>query len=74
MSERNTNTPDNKNKEKKISQIQEEYTKFKAKKIKEAAKKGNYGKARREAMELKQYLGVNDNEMPIEDSLETFEG
>lgn len=56
-----------------INSVEESYVKHQARVIKQAAKKGNTGKARREAVRLKQYLGRRDNELPIEDELETFE-
>jgi hypothetical protein len=62
-----------KSEQKDLNTTDEDFVKFKKDEIKKAAKKGNYGKARREAMELHQYLGTSSNEMPIEDSLETFE-
>jgi hypothetical protein len=77
MSGENDESPDDmqidENDRARLNAVEESYVKHQAKIIKEAAKKGNTGKARREAMKLKQYLGTRDNEMPIEDELETFE-
>jgi len=56
----------------KLTTTDEAFVKHKKDKIKEAAKKGNRAKARREAIELLQYLGKGTNEMPIEGSLEEF--
>jgi len=77
MSEQNPNNgiidEQDENNERKVSAVERDYIMFKKDKIKEAAKKGNYAKARREAVELKQYLGTENNEMPIDDSVQTFE-
>lgn len=57
---------------KELNAVDEKFVKYKKDIIKEAAKNGNYPKARREALELHQYLGTGTDEIPIEDSLETF--
>lgn len=71
MSERNPSPEDRD--EPFIRANTEDYVRFKKDRIKEAAKKGNKNKARREAVELLQYLGVGDYEMPIERALDEVE-
>lgn len=81
MSERNPNNPsesqnvqDSSKKSKgSITTPEDKYVEFKKDQIKDAVKKGNAGKAKRHAIEMLQYLNKGDNEMPIEDSLETYE-
>lgn len=69
----NKKNKDSKASEEKVSGADEGYIIMKKNQIKEAVNKGNYGKARRHAVEIQQYLGNGDNEMPIEDQLEPLE-
>ena len=53
-----------------VNEVNRKYITFKAKKIKELAKKGNRAAASRHATELAQYMGWEDDERPIEDMLD----
>lgn len=57
----------------KLNERQKQYIIMKKNQIKEAVNKGNYGKARRHSVEIQQFLGNGNNEMPIEDGLEPLE-
>ena len=63
----------NKRSENKISPADENYVMHKKDQIKEAVRKGNDAKAQRHVVEIIQYLGKGDNEMPIEDGLDPLE-
>jgi hypothetical protein len=56
-----------------VNQITESALQAKKDQILDAVKKGNRGKARRHAVEIRQLLGHGTNELPIEDQLEELE-
>lgn len=62
-----------KSSERKTSTGEDKYIVMKKDQIKDAVNKGNYAKAKRHATEIRQYLGQNNSELPIDDVVETFE-
>lgn len=52
---------------------EDDFVTMKKDEILDAVKKGNRSKAGRHAVEIIQYLGIDDNELPIEDQLEELE-
>lgn len=57
----------------KTTTAEDKYVMQKKDEILDAVKKGNDAKAGRHAIEILQYLGIGDNELPIEDELEELE-
>jgi hypothetical protein len=60
-------------KERHLRELDRRYLKFKMKRIKKEINRGNRPAAQRHGVELIQYFGIGDGEMPIESVLQAAE-